>query len=87
MSNTTATDATAPPPPGIPQELPISPRAAHLAQVHIGVTVPLLLLTTAIFATRMYTRIRPRWRIEACEWFMIAGYVRFMAGDLLRRGT
>jgi hypothetical protein len=84
MSNTTATNATAPP--GIPQELPISPRAAHLAQVHVGVTVPLLLLTTAIFAARMYTRVWPRWRIEACEWFMIAGYVRFTGPDLLRRG-
>ena len=70
-----ATNTTSPPP--LPQELPISPHAAYLAQVHIGVTVPLLLLTTAIFGTRMYHRIWPKWRMEVCEWFMVLGYVRF----------
>ncbi len=58
-----------------PDGLPISERAAWLAQIHIGVTVPLLVLTIAVVCTRLYARIWPSWRFGPVEWFCLAGFV------------
>jgi len=71
-NNTTAPTGL---PPDVPAGLPIPDRAVYIGQVHVGVTVPLLVVTTAIFCARLYSRLWPKWRMGAVEWFILAGYV------------
>jgi hypothetical protein len=61
------------PPPKI--EIVISDRAALLARVHVGVTIPLLALCLVPFCTRLYVRIRPVWRVGWDDVFIVLGLV------------
>jgi hypothetical protein len=57
--------------------IPISDRAAYLAQVYIGVSSVLLLLCVITFVTRIYQRVRPVWKAGLDDYFIVAGFVRF----------
>lgn len=65
-------------PPGPPPALPISERAAYLARVHIGTTIPLLALCLVPFLARIYVRVWPVWRFGWDDGFIVAGLVRQM---------
>ncbi|KAK3317747.1 hypothetical protein B0T19DRAFT_297085 [Cercophora scortea] len=71
-----STNSTAPP---VPLGIPISERAASLAQLHYGVTSVLLVLCVLTFGTRMYQRIVPVWKIGADDVFIAMGFVSCMA--------
>jgi hypothetical protein len=58
-----------------PTDFPVSDRAAYLAQVHIGVTAPILALCVLTFSTRLYLRARPVWNIGIDDYFIIVGFV------------
>ena len=60
-------------------QFPISERAAFLARVHIGVTIPLLALCLVPFCARLYVRLRPVWRLAWDDLFIILGLVRSAA--------
>ncbi|KAK0739512.1 hypothetical protein B0T21DRAFT_346819 [Apiosordaria backusii] len=51
----------------------ITERAAFLARVHFGVTIPLLALALIPFCARIYVRIWPVWRLGWDDVFIIAG--------------
>ncbi|KAK4194534.1 hypothetical protein QBC40DRAFT_32709 [Triangularia verruculosa] len=51
----------------------ITERAAFLARVHFGATVPLLALALVPFCARIYVRIWPVWRLGWDDVFIIAG--------------
>ncbi|KAK4172341.1 hypothetical protein QBC36DRAFT_76772 [Triangularia setosa] len=51
----------------------ITERAAFLARVHFGVTIPLLALALVPFCARIYVRIWPVWRLGWDDVFIIAG--------------
>lgn len=53
----------------------ITERAAFLARLHFGVTVPLLALALVPFCARIYVRIWPVWRLGWDDAFIIAGLV------------
>ena len=55
--------------------IPVTERAAYLARVHYGVTIPLLALCLVPFIARLYVRIRPVWRIGWDDGFIIVGFV------------
>ncbi|KAK3326062.1 hypothetical protein B0H66DRAFT_600197 [Apodospora peruviana] len=57
-----------------PPFVPITDRAALLARVHIGVTIPLLALTLVPFVARIYSRIWPVWRIGFADWLIVIGF-------------
>ena len=57
-------------------QIPISERAAYLARVHIGVTIPLLALCLVPFCARLYVRMRPVWRVGWDDGFIVLGFVR-----------
>ncbi|KAK3297259.1 uncharacterized protein B0H64DRAFT_121625 [Chaetomium fimeti] len=61
------------PPPGPPPMFPISERIALLSRVHIGTTIPLLVLCLVPFIYRMYIRIWPVWRFGVDDGFIVAG--------------
>ncbi|KAK0619039.1 hypothetical protein B0T14DRAFT_565936 [Immersiella caudata] len=65
------------PPPPMPTVpfIPISPRAAFLARVHFGVTVPLLALTLIPFSARLYIRTWPQWRVSWDDLLIALGFV------------
>jgi hypothetical protein len=67
------TDAGAPPP--FLDGIPISERAASLAQLYIGVTSAMLLLCIIAFTTRIYQRVRPVWKVGLDDYFIVAGFV------------
>lgn len=54
---------------------PISERIALLSRVHIGTTIPLLVLCLIPFFARMYIRIWPVWRFGVDDGFIVAGLV------------
>ena len=54
---------------------PISERAAYLARIHIGVTSTLFFFCLVTFATRIYQRIRPVWKVGMDDYFIVAGFV------------
>jgi hypothetical protein len=54
---------------------PISERIALLSRVHIGTTIPLLVLCLVPFFARMYIRIWPVWRFGIDDGFIVAGLV------------
>ena len=56
--------------------VPISDRAAYLAQVYIGVSSVLMLLCVIAFVTRIYQRVRPVWKAGLDDYFIVAGFVR-----------
>ena len=56
--------------------IPVSDRAALLARVHIGVTVPLLALTLVTVIARVRLRVRPVWRVRVDDWLVVIGFVR-----------
>lgn len=74
MGDPTTTSSGPPPIPTVPF-LPISDRAAFLARVHFGVTVPLLALTLIPFFARLYIRIWPVWRVGWDDWLIALGFV------------
>ena len=53
----------------------VSDRAIYVAQVHFGVLVPLVVLTTGVLVTRVYIKTRNGQNLKAGDWFMIAGWV------------
>ncbi|KAK0639830.1 hypothetical protein B0T16DRAFT_337637 [Cercophora newfieldiana] len=55
--------------------LPISPRAALLARVHFGLTVPLLALTLIAFSARLYIRTWPQWRVSWDDLLIALGFI------------
>ncbi|KAK5659901.1 hypothetical protein OQA88_13365 [Cercophora sp. LCS_1] len=55
-------------------QIPISPRAALLSQIHMGVIITLLCLTSIPFFTRLYLRLRPAYRLDAADYFIILGF-------------
>ncbi|KAK3902511.1 hypothetical protein C8A05DRAFT_44087 [Staphylotrichum tortipilum] len=55
--------------------MPISPRAAYLARIHIGATAVLLFLCLVTFSTRMYQRIRPVWKVGLDDYFICLGFL------------
>ena len=55
--------------------VPISDRAAYLARVHIGVTVPLLAVTLVPFFARLYIRVWPVWRFGWDDALIVLGFV------------
>jgi hypothetical protein len=57
--------------------MPISERAAYLAQVYIGVSSVLLFFCVVTFGTRIYQRIRPVWKVGLDDYFIVAGFVCF----------
>ncbi len=59
-----------------PLTIPITDRAAHLARVHLCVTIPLLALTLVPFSARLYVRIWPVWRVGWDDALIVAGFVR-----------
>ena len=63
--------------------VPISDRAAYLAQVYIGVSSVLLLLCVIAFVTRIYQRVRPVWKAGLDDYFIVAGFVRLPLGGTL----
>ncbi|KAK0749664.1 hypothetical protein B0T18DRAFT_324043 [Schizothecium vesticola] len=54
--------------------MPVSERSAYLSRVFIGVTTVLVLLCTLTFATRMYQRVRPVWKVGWDDYFILVGY-------------
>ncbi|KAK3370520.1 hypothetical protein B0H63DRAFT_440942 [Podospora didyma] len=56
-----------------PLVVPISDRAAFLARVHVGVTIPLLALCLLPFVWRLYIRIWPVWRFGWDDALMALG--------------
>jgi hypothetical protein len=54
---------------------PISDRAACLSRVHVGITIPVLALTLVPFTARLYSRMRPTWRMGWDDAFVIVGFV------------
>lgn len=78
MSALTPTDAPPPPPPppdGLPPGIPVTERAAHLAQTFIGVTSILMALCLITFFTRIYQRVFPVFKMGLDDWFIIVGFV------------
>ncbi|KAK3680607.1 hypothetical protein B0T22DRAFT_173171 [Podospora appendiculata] len=71
------TNSTAGPP--IPLGIPVSERAANLAQLHYGVTSVLLVLCVLTFGTRMYQRVVPVWKIGADDVFIAMGFILAIA--------
>ncbi|KAH6641170.1 hypothetical protein F5144DRAFT_124620 [Chaetomium tenue] len=61
------------PPPGPSPMFPINERIALLSRVHIGTTIPLLVLCLIPFFARMYIRIWPVWRFGVDDGFIVAG--------------
>lgn len=61
-------------PGGFPDIL-ISDKAAHEAQVFVGVTGTLLALCIITFCTRLYQRVRPVWKVGLDDYFIVAGFV------------
>ncbi|KAK4040117.1 hypothetical protein C8A01DRAFT_46514 [Parachaetomium inaequale] len=59
--------------------IPISERAAYLAQVYIGVSSVLLFLCVVTFGTRIYQRIRPVWKVGLDDYFIVAGFILTIA--------
>ncbi|KAK4212548.1 hypothetical protein QBC37DRAFT_424738 [Rhypophila decipiens] len=57
-----------------PPMITISPRAAHLAQAHLGITVPVLALTLVAFTARVRVRVFPSWRVRADDWLIALGF-------------
>lgn len=55
--------------------IPITPRAALLARVYIGITVPLLALTLVAFIARVRIRVSPSWRVRLDDWLITFGFV------------
>jgi hypothetical protein len=55
--------------------IPITERAAFLARVHVGTTIPLLALCLVPFIARIYVRVWPVWRLGVDDCFMVAGLV------------
>ncbi|KAK0720214.1 hypothetical protein B0H67DRAFT_599766 [Lasiosphaeris hirsuta] len=51
-----------------------SERAAKLARVHIGVTIPLLTITLIPFFARLYVRVWPVWRFGWDDGLIVAGF-------------
>lgn len=60
--------------------IPISEHAAHLSQLHIGVTSVLMLLCLITFTTRIYQRVRPVWKVGLDDGFIVAGFVSIPLG-------
>lgn len=58
-----------------PPEFAITGRAALLAKVHVGVTVPVMVLTLVTFIARVRLRVRPVWRIRLDDWLIGFGFV------------
>lgn len=58
-----------------PVLVPVSDRAARLARVHIGATVPLLVLASAVFFARFYLRVWLPRKMGVTEALILAGYV------------
>jgi hypothetical protein len=59
--------------------VPISDRAAYLAQVYIGVSSVLLLFCVIAFVTRIYQRVRPVWKAGLDDYFIVAGFALTIA--------
>lgn len=59
----------------MPMGIPISEHAAHLSQLHIGVTTVLMFLCLVTFTTRIYQRVRPVWKVGLDDGFIVAGFV------------
>ncbi|KAK4154082.1 hypothetical protein C8A00DRAFT_33107 [Chaetomidium leptoderma] len=59
--------------------MPVSERAAYLAQIHIGATSVLLLLCIITFTTRIYQRVRPVWKVGLDDYFIVAGFILTIA--------
>ncbi|KAK4641692.1 hypothetical protein QC761_512880 [Podospora bellae-mahoneyi] len=82
MSALTPTDAPPPPPPppdGLPPGIPVTERAAHLAQTFIGVTSILMALCLITFFTRIYQRVFPVFKMGLDDWFIIIGFILAIA--------
>ncbi|KAK4652848.1 hypothetical protein QC762_512880 [Podospora pseudocomata] len=82
MSALTPTDAPPPPPPppdGLPPGIPVTERAAHLAQTFIGVTSILMALCLVTFFTRIYQRVFPVFKMGLDDWFIIVGFILAIA--------
>ncbi|KXX73375.1 hypothetical protein MMYC01_203369 [Madurella mycetomatis] len=60
---------------GAPTQIWITERAALLARVHVGVTVPLLALCLVPFFARIHVRVWPVWRFGLDDAFIVAGLV------------
>jgi len=54
---------------------PVSPHAAELSRIFIGITTVLLALGLGAFATRMYNRIRPAWNFGLDDYCIVIGVV------------
>ncbi|KAK1757163.1 hypothetical protein QBC47DRAFT_175887 [Echria macrotheca] len=54
--------------------IPISDRSAHLARVHLGVTIPLLVVTLVPLVARVYVRVWPVWRFGWDDALILAGF-------------
>ncbi|KAM7185359.1 hypothetical protein V8F20_011836 [Naviculisporaceae sp. PSN 640] len=59
--------------------IPITPRAALLARVYIGITVPLLALTLVAFLARVRIRVSPSWKVRLDDWLMTFGFASAIA--------
>ncbi|GAB1314652.1 Rhodopsin domain-containing protein [Madurella fahalii] len=58
---------------GAPAQVWITERAAFLARVHVGVTIPLLALCLVPFFARIHVRVWPVWRFGLDDAFIVAG--------------
>jgi len=56
----------------------VGPREAKLCQVYIAATTILVALSLFTYGARIYTRIKPGWRVGLGldDWFITAGVVR-----------
>ncbi|KAK5652138.1 hypothetical protein OQA88_10780 [Cercophora sp. LCS_1] len=65
-----------PPPPtgGEDPLIPITERAAFLARVHLGVTIPLIAVTLIPLSARLYVRIWPIWRVGWDDFLIVLGF-------------
>lgn len=66
--------------------IPITDRAAYLARVHIGVTIPLLALCLVPFSARLYIRAWPIWRFGWDDALIVAGLALAIADWVLVLG-
>ncbi|KAK3321684.1 hypothetical protein B0H66DRAFT_179170 [Apodospora peruviana] len=78
-SNDTAAPPPPPPPFVIPEFVPISERAAHLAQIYVAATSVIMALCLLAFVTRVHQRVRPVWKVGLDDYFIAAGFALAIA--------
>ena len=55
--------------------IPIPERGAYLARLYYGLTIPLLAISIATLAARLYVRSRPAWKVGWDDWSLLIGTV------------